>query len=413
MADRVDRETSAHLFSAMDSLPSMVAYWDTDLICRYANRAYQQWFRPGGTTIGASIQELLGPDLFAQNEHYIDGVLRGEPQAFERMVQDSDGIKHYNLAHYVPDFADGKLVGFLVQVTDITPIKQVQIELLRQTATLRSVTEAIPATVAVLGTDTRYRFVNTAFERWWGTPQDRVIGHTALEVLGESEYKRRGPFVQRAWAGETVSFQLDYPSPDGTTYVSNTYIPLRLQGNEVDGLVVVSQDVTTQRREELRLQGLSQHDPLTGLLNRAGLEEHLERAQRAGSETTLAMLYIDLDHFKAVNDLHGHAAGDQILQIFAKRMTHLVRPTDAIARLGGDEFIIALSGIGQRENADGVVEKVLAAANAPFRVGALRLNVGASVGVAFSANRDVVGWQALIEHADAQMLKAKAAGRGR
>ena len=304
MHNSVERGLADCLFRAMDNLQSMVVYWDKNLICRYANKAYQQWFNKDNraTLIGASIRELLGPELFALNEPHIAGALRGEPQEFERKAAGgADGVK-YHLAHYVPDIVDGTVVGILIQITDITPIKEVEAELRRQTETLRFVTEAIPATVAVLGKDTRYRFVNSAFERWWGVPLDRVIGHTAREVLGHEEFERRASYARRAWAGETVAFLLEYPESDGVTYVATTYIPLRLQRDEVDGLVVVSQDVTAQKREELRLHELSEHDPLTGLLNRSGFEQYLERAHKSKKGATLAVVYIDLDYFKAVND---------------------------------------------------------------------------------------------------------------
>lgn len=295
---------------------------------------------------------------------------------------------------------------------DVTERKAAEVLAARQTATLISVTEAIPATVAIVGNDGLYRYVNGAFERWWGLPRERIVGCTVRQVLGDVEFERRWPWVQRAFAGEPVNFVLDYPSSDGTTHVAISYVPLRPDGGAVDGFVVVTQDVTQQKVEESRLLGLAECDPLTGLLNRAGFERYLDGALAGGNEASLALLYIDLDHFKPVNDQHGHSAGDQILQMFAKRLVNLVRPTDAVARLGGDEFAIALIGARERANAHAVADKVLAAASAPFQVGALAIRIGASVGVAFDVAPDT-GWQGLVERADAKLLAAKASGRGR
>lgn len=98
--------------------------------------------------------------------------------------------------------------------------------------------------------------------------------------------------------------------------------------------MVVTNDVTYQKREEGRLHQLAHRDPLTGLLNRTGFESHLNLSIHASSGASLAWLYIDLDHFKPVNDKHGHPAGDEVLRIFANRLVNLVRPTDAVARLG-------------------------------------------------------------------------------
>ena len=295
---------------------------------------------------------------------------------------------------------------------DVTERRAAELLAARQTATLVSVTEAIPATVAIVGSDGQYRYVNGAFERWWGLPRERIVGCTARQVLGDAEFERRWPWVQRALAGEPVNFVLDYPSPDGTTYVEIGYVPLRPYGGAAEGFVVVTQDVTQQKVEESRLIGLAECDPLTGLLNRAGFERYLDRALAEGNGASLALLYIDLDHFKPVNDQHGHPVGDHVLQVFAKRLMNLVRPTDAVSRLGGDEFAIALLGAKERTNAQSVADKVLAAATAPFHVGGLEITVGASVGVAFDVC-PVNGWQDLVKRADAKLLVAKAAGRGR
>lgn len=123
-------------------------------------------------------------------------------------------------------------------------------------------------------------------------------------------------------------------------------------------------------------------------------------------------MYIDLDAFKPVNDTYGHPVGDQILQIFAKRLQRIVRPTDAVARLGGDEFAIALDAVRESANAHGVAENVLSAAAEPFQVGELRVSIGASVGVAFG-EEEGLGWRDLGARADARLYEAKAAGKGR
>ena len=126
--------------------------------------------------------------------------------------------------------------------------------------------------------------------------RDRIIGHTAIEVLGAEEVARRPPWMLRAFAGESVTFTLDDAGPEGTTWLELSCIPLLLGGEGVDGFVGVVTDITSQRREQDRLTALSQRDPLTGLLNRAGFEQFLERQAQAGLEATLGLLYVDLDH---------------------------------------------------------------------------------------------------------------------
>ncbi len=308
--------------------------------------------------------------------------------------------------------ASGRLDRYSAVMRDISAEVEAKQALMRQTATLRSVAEAIPAIVAVAGTDGCYSFVNSAFERWCGAHRNHLIGRAIAQVQGRSDYERSRPWIERALAGETVSFEKDYPTRNGGTHLAITYIPLWLDSGAVDGFVSVALDVTQHKQEEVRLLQLSHCDPLTALLNRAGFEQYLERKLQDGGGPTLALLYVDLDHFKPVNDQHGHPVGDQVLQLFGARLRGLVRPTDAVARLGGDEFAVVLSGVREMANAQTVADKVIAATQAPFEVGELRLNVGASVGVAIGADPQT-GWRDLVARADALLYRAKQAGRGR
>jgi len=337
---------------------------------------------------------------------------RGEPWDLELPFVTAKRRQLWVRAAGEAEFERGQAVRLIGAFQDITERKQLEHDVASQAATLRLVTEAIPATVAVIGADLLYRFANSAFEQACGLSRNRIVGRSAREVLGDEEFERREPWIVRALAGEPVVFELDYAGREGATHQSINYVPLRLATGEIDGFVVVGQDITAQRREALRLMELSQCDPLTGLLNRTGFEQFLQRHVDAGAGPSLALLYIDLDHFKPVNDEHGHAAGDQILKLFGQRLAKLVRPTDAVARLGGDEFAVALVGAREASNAHKVADKVLAAAQTPFEVAAQVLSIDASVGVAFGVE-PARGWADLVERADAQLRAAKASGKGR
>ncbi|MEO6855047.1 MAG: diguanylate cyclase, partial [Rhodoferax sp.] len=337
---------------------------------------------------------------------------QGTPWDLELPFVTAAGRNIWVRAIGVAEYAAGKPVRLVGALQDVTERKQLEHTVAAQTATLQLVTEAIPATVAVVGIDLHYRFVNSAFERSCGRTRGQIVGFSVREVLGDTEYERRLPWIQRAFEGESVVFELEYPGLDSPRHVSISYVPLRLGTGALDGFVVVTQDVTQQKSEVSRLRELAQHDPLTGLLNRAGFEQHLEHHLREGGGASLALLYIDLDGFKSVNDQHGHATGDGVLQTFAKRLAQLVRPMDAVARLGGDEFAVVLAGIRELSHAGTVADKVVEAARIPFDVNGIRLHIGASVGVAFGAD-PATGWADLVERADAKLLSAKAAGKGR
>lgn len=128
-----------HMRLLVDQVPSMLAYWDADLICRFANKAYKTWFGvEPEQIIGQPMQSLLGPKLFELNRIYIEGALHGQEQLFERVVPGKDGVNRHSLANYIPDIVQGEVKGFLVQVTEVTQLKQVEADLRESRRQLRS-----------------------------------------------------------------------------------------------------------------------------------------------------------------------------------------------------------------------------------------------------------------------------------
>lgn len=325
-------------------------------------------------------------------------------------------VSHLLLAH---KDRHGQVEAFSAIMRDITAQTAAQQALHRSEAVLRSVTEVVPMAISVVDKTQRCVFVNQGFESWIGRSRDELLGRTAREVLGHAEYELRQPWIERVLAGERVTFERDDPTREQHRHVRVDYIPLYDETGEVEGFVAVTTDISAARAEERRLRDLAQTDPLTQVLNRTGFERALDdRAMwvaQGATDTLVALLYIDLDRFKPVNDLYGHAVGDQLLQMFATRLRHLVRPTDLIARLGGDEFAIVLDGLHEEANAMIVAGKVVAAAEQVFELPSVPpLQVSASVGVAFWRPGDSGdGWPQALERADTMLYRAKAAGRGR
>ncbi len=135
----------------VNSVPSMLAYWDRDLRCRFGNRAYEQWFGiQSEALVGMHIRDLLGPDLFALTKPYLDAVLKGEQQTFEPIIPGPDGIKRNGLAHYVPEVVDGSVVGFLAQVTDVTRLKETEATLRSEITQREQINELLRATTSTL-----------------------------------------------------------------------------------------------------------------------------------------------------------------------------------------------------------------------------------------------------------------------
>ncbi|WP_367850236.1 PAS domain S-box protein [Rhodoferax sp. WC2427] len=417
ITERKATERALHeLIAIFDTTPDFVVQSNHRGEVIYMNPAVRRAVGMASDTPlgGRSFREFNSP---ATNQCFIDTIVPAV-KARGSWIGDTtilvDGGRELPVNDMVVAHRDrnGRIDRYSAVMRDISAETDARQQLLRQTATLKSVTEAIPMIVGVVGTDGLYRFANSGFERWCGSSRDKIVGRSVTDVLGRIEYERSRLWIERVQAGETVSFEKKYPGRSSYSHLAISYVPLWLDDGTVDGFVQIAQDITEHRNEEERLLQLSQRDPLTGLLNRAGFDSYMAHHAYPGAQPSLALLYIDLDHFKPVNDQHGHPVGDQVLQIFSQRLRALVRPSDAVARLGGDEFAIVLSGIRNEFSADMVADKLVAVAQLPFEVGDLQLRLGASVGVAFRANASVEVAD-LVARADTMLYQAKQAGRGR
>ena len=176
---------------------------------------------------------------------------------------------------------------------------------------------------------------------------------------------------------------------------------------------VALRDLSDQKRDEARIRHLARHDPLTDLPNRFSLEERLNLALDSASQdgTGLAVLYFDLDRFKPVNDLLGHAAGDAVLVQTARRLLGEIHPADTLARIGGDEFVLLLTNVARPENVSHVTTRMLEAIRKPFHIDGQRVEIGVSIGVALYPG-DGPTAEALMRAADTAMYRVKEEGRG-
>ena len=177
--------------------------------------------------------------------------------------------------------------------------------------------------------------------------------------------------------------------------------------------VIALRDLTARKRDEARIRYLARHDALTDLPNRYSFQERLDVAldvARQG-DTAVALVYIDLDRFKPVNDLHGHAVGDAVLVQTAKRILAEIPPNDTLARIGGDEFVMVLTSQPQPEKASVMATRILDVLRRPFMVEGKRVEIGASIGIALYP-QDGANADALMRAADAAMYRVKEEGRG-
>lgn len=420
ITERREAEQARQEIAAIfDNSPDFIVQADRQRRIRYMNPAAARVMR-GRPWRGAAEGEVYLGELLpeATQRKFVEtilpaleasGVWLGQSEIYDARRREITA-SHMVIAHRD---AHGEVERYSIVWRDISELIAAQAERERQARTLRSVTDAIPSSVAVVDREGRYVMANPAFERTLGLPADRIIGRTARDVLGESEFESRWPWIERALAGEAVRFEREQLEAGALRNFGIEYLPLRSADGQIDGFVVIGQDITRTKQEHSRLQALSWTDSLTKLLNRNGFEQRLQNHFDPLATEPVALLYCDLDHFKAVNDTHGHGAGDELLKLVARRLVRLVRPSDAVARLGGDEFAMILPGMRSADDARRVGQSIVQALAQPFQLAeAVEVSIGGSVGIALAGTGEVDA-PALLARADEMLYEAKRSGRGR
>ncbi|MBS3805390.1 MAG: EAL domain-containing protein [Oleiphilaceae bacterium] len=330
------------------------------------------------------------------------------------------------LAPRVGELPEGDLI-FLNEALDKAIIEGVSTYVTKASSQLSSEREHFRVTLTsitdgVISTDPQGRitFLNPAAERISGWPLDEALGRPVEEVLvalNETTRETLDSVTLRAMA-------LNEPQHSGGVMlrrydgellpVEKHAAPLRDSAGQSLGVVTVFRDISELRALTSELTYLASHDPLTDLPNRALLHDRLtqELAYAERYNANLAILYLDLDLFKKVNDLHGHGAGDELLRQVAQRLANSVRRTDTVSRLGGDEFAILLTGFERLTFPEELATKITKRLSAPFVLDQGTVNVSTSIGISLFP-QDGDDAETLIKNADTAMYQAKAGGRNR
>lgn len=276
---------------------------------------------------------------------------------------------------------------------------------------LRLITDNLPVLIAYVDRDQRFRFGNATFERWFGVTPERLVGMSIAQLMGEEAARQGAAGLEGAFAGHATTCQMRLQIQGAARVLEGVFIPDLQPDGSVAGVYALKHDMTHVKEVEEQLTRLARIDTLTGLANRRSFNETLQQAltRAARHQRALALAYLDVDHFKRINDSHGHGVGDEVLKEFGERLRACVRASDTPARLSGDEFVVILEEIGAGEETACIAAKIVAAMRAPFATGAGMLAVTASVGVALW--RPGQDEDALLAAADGALYVAKANGR--
>jgi len=282
---------------------------------------------------------------------------------------------------------------------------------------LNSIIENIPIAVVVKDAVTRkFVLVNRAFEAMLKVRRDELLGKTVFDLYRPEDAERIDASDHEALAGEFGRCIQDYEleMPDGQMRVLATNrLVVRDTAGVARHLVVVIDDITERKKSEQRIAFMAHHDVLTGLPNRLSIMEKIEEAiarQRRRGES-FAVLLLDLDRFKHVNDTLGHAVGDALLRETAVRLKASLRDTDVLARLGGDEFAIVQDHeSNQRDAASALAERVIEIVSKPFEIEGNEVNIATSIGIALAPEHAAAS-DSLMKMADLALYRAKSVGR--
>lgn len=413
-AERALRDSEHRLRMVTDHLPVLISYLDRELRFRFVNQTYAQWFgADAAPPIGMPVRAFYGEPAWAEIGPHLTSALAGREVSYEREMRRANQRRRVQVIA-VPDRNErGEVVGLYTLISDITPYRDAERALQESEARLRTVADALPMRVAYIDADERYRFNNLAYERGFGISRDAIQGRTVRELLGEAAYASAQAHIRSALAGQPVTFQSEMATGDSYVCYEAQYIPqFAADATTVLGFHAVITDITRQKVEERRLVELARVDTLTGVVNRAGFElrlaEGMARCRSTGA--LMALMYLDIDRFKEVNDRLGHASGDALLKAFAGRLSQALRSTDTVARLGGDEFTVIMEGLPRPDVAAAVAAKIIAAMSQPFNLDEHVLDVTTSIGLTFY--RGGPGSAAgLVSRADKLLYEAKASGR--
>jgi diguanylate cyclase (GGDEF)-like protein/PAS domain S-box-containing protein len=352
-----------------------------------------------------------------------NGSFDGDVDAFCSLVMRN--VARGQVTHSVMQCRDGRAFlavsrpladgGWVATMEDITERLNLEQERDRNYAFLSQIIDHIPSQITVKDVhDRRYLLVNRVAEAQFGISRDLIIGKTADDLFPEAAAKLIAADEEKTLQSPDGLFKDEHvweTQGMGLRYITSKRLGIRDSAGQARYIINVVDDVTERRLANEKIAHLAHYDALTDLPNRVLFREQIERELRkAVSGQQFALLYIDIDEFKGINDSLGHHVGDELLKAVAASLKDCTKPGDLIARLGGDEFAVIQTAVGGRAEVEEFVIRIYEAIRQPYQCLGHHLSTDASIGIAI-APEDGTELDQLIKHADLAMYAAKAEGR--
>jgi diguanylate cyclase (GGDEF)-like protein/PAS domain S-box-containing protein len=404
------------LQTVIDNVPALIGHLDTGRHYTLVNREYAQWFgRPVEDFIGRTSAEMVGE----ANADLLSGpasrALSGETVRFEMTIAGREAS-----IVFVPQLRSGEVCGYFVLAHDISERKAAERALFAEKERIQVTLDSIGDAVVVCDRDLRVTLLNPVAEVMTGWSEREATGRFVDEVIqlvdmahGETPLS---PLRIAIRDNRIVALQTDTAlrRRDGSeSPIEDSAAPIHDSTGNVVGGVMVFRDISELRTMAVKMSHLAQHDYLTDLPNRVLLHDRLSHALASalgGFGGAGAVMFLDLDHFKTINDSLGHQVGDHVLQEVSRRLVASVRDDDTVSRQGGDEFVVLLERLGDPRDAARVAEKMLRAMRDPIDADGHRLHVSLSIGIALFP-QDAQDARALLMQADTALYHAKRSGR--
>lgn len=424
--------TEAELLDVITKyIGATVSVYDRSLRFVYVSESFAHWFGIGADQmIGRRLDEMYAPDVFAGYKVHIDRALAGETLHYDRLIRTPVGDDAWRTVSLVPwRNANGEIIGVVNSALSVHELKTTTEALRVANQRLESHMDNSPLAVIEFDETLRLTHWSPRAESMFGWSRDEAVQGSVDALLGEND--RDESHIRLAFRllqkGEITSNRVEamHRRKDGSTIHCEWFnSALTDRKGRVTSVMSLVQDVSARVQAAEQLRYIAEHDSLTGLPNRSALHAQVDRALRRARRTLelVALLFIDLDGFKEVNDTHGHGAGDEVLKEVARRIKGCVRTTDTASRLGGDEFVVLLEGDVLESTPALVGKRILGALAAPFYFssnfggGPIKKDgdaqLGASIGVAMHPPIES-HVDSLFKRADAAMYEAKRAGKGR
>ena len=401
----------------LEVLPNQIFYKGLDDKYLGFNRSWEDFMGMRREDwIGKTPHDLLTPDLahLASMEDR-DVLQTGKSVASEVTLLDGVGAERQMVKH-ISSFTspDGKPVGLIGVLTDITDFKQVKRALEASEGRFQVLTESAMDIVTVLNADGVITYQSPSVRHLLGVDPLQMVGRSQYDFVHQDDVAlmriRFAELVQNGFIDKPFEFRVQ--ARDGSWRVMESMGKSCLDVPAVRGIVVNTRDVTERRAIEQRVAHLAYHDALTGLPNRSLMQDRISSAIARSERSTkkFAVMFIDIDNFKNINDSLGHDAGDDLLRRVAHRLTESVRTHDTIARQGGDEFIVLLDELEGHQGATRVAQKILQSLRATFKVNGADQHVSGSIGIAVYPD-DGADASTLLKNADTAMFHSKSLGK--